>query len=219
MPQAPRNRLRIFSAISAILCCAAVISCKKVLPERMEIAHSRPPLEGDDQIPKGITAATRFMDGLPRVLKWQMPAAWKLMPSTQFRDLNFSFGPDRLGECYLSQVTGDVSSLEANLNRWRKQMGQPPYSAEEVAALPRQKFLMQEGPYVDLTGSYQAAMQMDAAMAPPPRQNYRLLAVYVPFVQGGVTIKMTGPAELVAAEKANFEAFCASVEVNRDMLD
>ena len=137
---------------------------------------------------------------------WTTPESWKQDPGAPMRDLSFTFGENGEGECYLSRLPGVGGGLVANVNRWRGQMGQEPLSDAEVAALPKQALFGLEGTFLDVTGEFSG---MGAAEA---KKDYRLLGVILTSPAGAVFVKMTGPADLVAANEENFHQFCASLQ-------
>jgi hypothetical protein len=128
-------------------------------------------------------------------LSWTLPAGWKELPATQMRVGNFAV-PTRAGlECYVTVLPGGGGGLAANLNRWRKQMGQGDLSDAEIAALPRV-----------------AALGGDAALLLVEGGGGRAMAgVALERAGSAVFVKMTGASADVAAETANFKALCASL--------
>lgn len=155
------------------------------------------PGEGGDKAPE-----TGGFD--PKSVQWTVPAGWQAAPERQMRVVSFTGGGEGGWECYVSVLSGPAGGLEANLKRWRQQMGLAEYSADEIAALPKSKVLGQEAPMVDISGTY-------TDMSGTARPGYRMLAVVCPLGGQTLFVKMTGPEAAVAAEKPNFEAFCASL--------
>lgn len=137
---------------------------------------------------------------------WVTPEGWTQQTGRPMRDLSFSFGEEGEGECYLSRLPGAGGGLEANVNRWRKQMGQPDLEEEEIVALPTKSLFGLEGTYVDVSGTF------TGMGAGAPKEDYRMLGIILTSEAGAVFVKLTGPSELVAEQEANFEAFCASLQ-------
>lgn len=137
---------------------------------------------------------------------WQVPDGWTLKPGMPMRDLSFAFGENEEGECYLSRLPGAGGGLTANVNRWRGQMGLPAITDAEVLALPKRVMFGLDATFVDISGSF-SGMGGGAA-----KENYRMLGVIVASESGAVFVKMTGPAELIAANQPKFDAFCASLQ-------
>ena len=132
-----------------------------------------------------------------------MPEGWRMGPEKSMRNLNLLVGES--SECYLTLLGGEAGGLEANLNRWRNEVGMPPMSAEEIAALPTTELFGVQAPMVELTGDYQG-------MGGPTGADKMVLAVALVRPEGSAFVKMIGPAEEVAAEKENFLKLVASLE-------
>ena len=184
-------------------------------------------LDEDEQAPKvNVTSSERFKavaqmvgmgggkgqpsskpnDGGPRLV-WKTPEGWTEIPSAMMRDANFTFGANGEGECYVSRLTGDGGGLEANVNRWRKQMGLSPATPEEVAGLPHRETLGRESVFVQLDGDYSS---VGAATA---KKDQRLLGLIVIVEGGGLFVKMIGPKALVEQNSAQFDSFCESLDI------
>ena len=58
----------------------------------------------------------------PRLV-YATPKGWTDEGRSMMRDVNFSFGENGEGECYVARLPGAGGGLSANVNRWRKQMG------------------------------------------------------------------------------------------------
>ena len=102
-------------------------------------------------------------------------------------------------------------SLDANVNRWRGQMGLEPATEAEIAALTTRPLFGIPAYIVDVTGAFKG---MGAAEA---QADYRLLGLILPVGQTGQSlfVKMIGPQQLVADNESNFHAFCDSLRINR----
>jgi hypothetical protein len=145
---------------------------------------------------------------------WDKPEPWREAPASAMRVANFKFGSEDSGECYFTVLPGGGGGLLLNLNRWRKQLGLPEVDQAGADALPDRKFLFGSGKLVDIEGSF---TPMGATEA---QEGYRLLGVIMPQVtigdvQVAFFVKMTGPGEVVDAERANFDAFCDSLKVGK----
>lgn len=149
--------------------------------------------------PGAASAPTGDFD--PSQLQWVAPDTWKRAPDRQMRLATYTAGNS---ECVLSAFPGDVGGIEANLNRWRGQMGQPPLSKDEIAALPSLTVLGQEVKVLEVRGDYTG---MDGRV----HTNQMMLGIAVLHKGFGIFVKLTGPAEEVAAERSNFAAFCESL--------
>ncbi len=134
-------------------------------------------------------------------LKWTAPAGWQEKPAAAMRKATFVItgANGATAELAVTAFPGDVGGELANLNRWRGQLSLPPIAAGELAGAV-QRITVNGLPIVlvELTGGPVSGAQ-------------ELLGAMVPY--GGSTwfFKLTGPANLVAAEKPAFLSFVQSL--------
>jgi hypothetical protein len=136
-------------------------------------------------------------------LKYAKPEGWKEHPDPKgIRLYVFEIKDGNLAaEAGVSVFPGDGGGLLMNVNRWRDQVGIPHVSEEQLRNdLTRMEVDGTPAQMVDLTGP-------DAAGR--PRQ--RLLGVVVAHGDRTWFLTLKGPQDLVAKQKANFDAFLASV--------
>ncbi len=199
-------RLSAFSPSAPLLLALSLVAASCHKADRVEITETRPrhSTEGaeKDKIDVPLDSSLPSADGY----RWKLPAGWKEGAASQFRQLNFSFGPNGEGECYLSRVQGSEAD---NIRRWCKQMAQPELTDEQVSALPLKPFFGTQGIFVDLKGTFSGA----GGAAPKP--DYRMLGLIREGNDLTVTVKMTGPAALVAENAEKFDAFCASLRLSQ----
>lgn len=144
----------------------------------------------------------------PAGLVYETPQGWTEKPGVPMRDLNFTFGAQGEGECYIARLPGAGGGLAANVNRWRAQMGAAPLSDEEIAALPTRPLFGQKATFVSVDGTFSPGMGSNATYP-----NYRLLGLILSSSEGAVFVKMTGPKELVEKESSAFDQFVSSLDV------
>ncbi|MDB2496442.1 hypothetical protein N9X25_04770 [Verrucomicrobiales bacterium] len=142
----------------------------------------------------------------PRLV-YATPKGWTDEGRSMMRDVNFSFGENGEGECYVARLPGAGGGLSANVNRWRKQMGADPLSDDEVFALPKKKLFGQPATFMSVDGDFTG---MGASGA---QKDYRLLGVILSADTGAIFVKMTGPRKLVEANAAQFDEFVSSLNV------
>ncbi len=206
-----------------VACCLAAASCdrleeREVITEKREISsHARKQFVD-------IPSASRFYDdakkeeqqqserpNLRSLLTWTIPEGWTESATPDpsgMRAVDLRFGPNQEGECYISLMPGPAGGLEANVNRWRTQMGQTPYTAEEIAQLGKKPFFNREATFVAFDGDFKSFGAEQA------RTGYRLLGLIHSAEQATIFVKLTGPKALVEANEAAFDAFCQSIRPN-----
>lgn len=146
-------------------------------------------------------AHARAQENTPELV-WRVPEGWTEEPPTQYRRANLRPAGHPEADCFLSVAGGTVVQ---NLERWCAQMGKPPLTAEEIAALPKQALLDLEALRVDLTGTF-AGMGEQA-----PREGFRFVGLIAAFQDQLLFVKMTGPAEVIGQELERFDQFVASL--------
>ncbi len=146
--------------------------------------------------------------GLPPVggfnsmdLKWDAPEGWEQAPDRPMRLVTYKVGD---AECYIALLSGGAGGVDANINRWRRQMGQPALSKVELAALPKLTVLGREAPMVEITGEY-------IGMGETRNANAGMLGLVCPLEGQTLFVKMVGPAEVLAGQTEQFKAFCTSL--------
>ncbi|MBI3299243.1 MAG: hypothetical protein HYZ75_13830 [Elusimicrobia bacterium] len=135
--------------------------------------------------------------GMMGSLSWPAPAGWTAKPGSGMRRATFvvpgAAGP---GDLSVVSLPGDAGGPLANVNRWRGQVGLPPWdeaalrAAAEPVSSPAGAFTV-----VDLPGASQ-----------------RMLAALL--TRGGETwfFKLVGPDATVGAAKPAFKTFLSGVK-------
>lgn len=141
---------------------------------------------------QSLPAASVSQVGNPR---WSVPATWSQGAPSQVRRGSFVAGPDGEVDISVTAFPGSVGTLVQNVNRWRQQIGLPPMSAGDLvgAAQPIQ---------VDHVSGHLVSMQGE-----------ELGTIAVSAMHDGTSwfFKMTGPNELVEAQREAFLEFVRSV--------
>jgi hypothetical protein len=164
---------------------ATLVDLKGPGPKK-PVGMGHPPFAGGPGEPVGPGGPA--VGGVP--FTYELPEGWKVGGAVQFSLLTLTAGEARMT---VSAVGG---GLETNVNRWRGQVGQAPVSNEQVRKdLQPRKIGGRDGFAIELTGGGKTIL---GAMVP----------------QGGdqLYFKLMGPAEAVAAQKAAFDKFLASVK-------
>lgn len=126
---------------------------------------------------------------------WTIPKSWEEKPATQMRLGNFSAGNGK-AEITVMTFPGTVGGLLANVNRWREQSGLAAVSDSELNKVIQQ---------ITISGK-------PATLAEAIGEKNSSLSVYHPVDQQTWFYKMSGPSEVIKAEKAAFTSFLQSIE-------
>lgn len=206
-----------------LTCCAflgLLSSCHR-LEEREAITESREISRHAAKAHANIPSSTRFYDdqkeepqerpNFRNLLTWTIPEGWSesaTPDATGMRLLDLRFGPNQEGECYISLMPGSAGGLEANVNRWRSQMGQPPYTSDEIAKLEKKPFFNRDAAYLAFDGDFKG-FGVESA-----KTGYRLLGLIHSAEQATIFVKLTGPKALVEQNTAAFDSFTQSIKPN-----
>lgn len=205
----------------ALLACSLFMTSCDRLQEREAITETRDISSYAPKPHADIPSSTRFYDdakaepqqrpNFRELLTWTLPEGWKESATPDpmgMRLLDLRFGPNQEGECYISLMPGPAGGLEANVNRWRTQMGQTPYTADEIAKLPKKPFFNRDATFVAFDGDFKG-FGAEAA-----KTGYRMLGLIHSADQATIFVKLTGPKALVDQNAAAFDAFCLSIKPN-----
>jgi hypothetical protein len=133
-------------------------------------------------------------------LAWTTPPGWTELPASSMRAASFRPAGDERAECYLTLLSGDAGGLAANANRWRTQLSLPAISANELDSMPRSPLLGRDAVLVDFAGTWKGMSGNDT------REHWRLIGLLLVEPGGSAFLKMTGPDDVVAAQR---DALCA----------
>jgi len=150
--------------------------------------HDFPP--ASDAPPAGGSAANDTAAGFT----FTTPQGWRRAPDRPARAFTLFAGQGEELECYVTTLAGEAGGALANVNRWRGQLGLASIGSAELASMPTVSMLGGEAVLVECDGT--AASLLGASCNGP---------------DGSVFVKMTGPRDLVRAQRAAFLAFCGSL--------
>lgn len=134
------------------------------------------------------------------------PPGWVELAASSARPINLRPAGNPDAECYMAVLSGTGGGLVSNVDRWRKQMGLEPLRPGEIDALPEIDVAGAPAKVLELSGSY-------AGMGAEARPGWKLLGAVQVRANGSLFVKMTGPAEVVDAERDAFFAFCESLRL------
>ncbi len=133
---------------------------------------------------------------------WTVPADWQAGPLAQFLVAKFIIGSgDTAAAVNVSQLDGTGGGLLPNINRWRGQLGQPPLTDADIAALPT----------IDATGTKATLVDVSGTDKRTGKAA-RLIGVIVPLSGQTWFYKLMGDANLVAQQQAAFTQFVQSAK-------
>ncbi len=171
-------------------------------PAAEALPAGHPPM-GGGAMPGAVTTAAppAPREGGPT---WTVPSTWKEISGGQFLFAKFLIAGegDAKAAVNVSSSAGDGGGLAANINRWRAQLGQGPWSEAELQKNTQEiEVLGGKGTYVEMSGT-------DSSTDKPAT------TLGVKVVRSGSTwyYKLMGEPKLVAAEKENFLAFVKGVK-------
>ena len=156
-----------------------------------------PPIGGGMPAPGSDMAGSAVPTAAGSGLAWTAPAGWTPKALGAMRKGSFSIKSDG-GEADLSITAfpGATGGLEANLNRWRGQVGLDPLPPEEVTA-SAEKF---------------EANSLQFTVVDYAGKGNRLVGAVVPYGGNSWFFKLMGPDAVVAGQKAGFVEFLHTVK-------
>jgi hypothetical protein len=141
--------------------------------------------------------AVASMAGDQQGLAWMAPGTWTKGADNKMRTVTYTTASG--AECYVTRIGGDAGGLDANINRWRSQLGCPALAPAEIEKLEHLALLGADGRMVLIEGAGESAGKA-------------MLGAMV-LVSGRTTfVKLTGPKDAVQKELENFKAFAQTLK-------
>ncbi len=141
-------------------------------------------------------------------VRWTVPAGWIEEAGTGMRLATLTVERDGdQGVCTLIVLGQQAGVLDANVRRWIGQLGFDDPDPQELAVfLERQERLRSEG---GLTVTVVNVMEW----GDPPADAESILAAMIPLPDATLFLRLTGPARLLTAVRAEFVTLCKSVRI------
>jgi len=185
---------------------AFVAFLKSVKFESAEAAtglpDGHPPITAAPDATLAPPAAASASEGKP---KWEVPADWKEIPGGQFLVAKFTLPGDGGAQAAVNVSTsaGDGGGLEANVNRWRKQLGLAALTAAELKQQAKEIPAANGGTatFIEMSGT-------DSRTSQPAS----LAGAMVGQAGQAWFYKLMGDAKVVAAQKETFIKFVKEVK-------
>ena len=152
-------------------------------------------------IPAAPSSSAVSSEGKP---KWEVPAGWKEIPGGQFLVAKFTLTGDGGAQAgvNVSMSAGDGGGLAANVNRWRGQLGQTPWSAADLQKQTKE---------IPVASGTATVIEMSGTDA---RSGQAASLVGAMVMQPGQAwfYKLMGNAKVVESQKAVFTKFVQTVK-------
>ncbi len=178
---------------------AAAASPVPVGGEALPAGH--PDISAIPSIPAAPSSSVVSNEGKP---KWEVPAGWKEIPGGQFLVAKFTLTGDGGAQAAVnvSMSAGDGGGLAANVNRWRGQLGQTPWTAAELQKAAKE---------IPVASGTATVIEMNGTDA---RTSQPASLVGAMVIQSGQAwfYKLMGDAKVVESQKAAFTKFVQTVK-------
>ena len=192
--------MKCFQALPPIFAAILCAGCGE--KDEVSVSETRPVASNDFAPRLDATPDERFSNARRCPFKAETPQDWKVLPATEFRLMNYGFGPSGQGEVWVSTSNGSVLD---NANRWLRQFGKPPIDEAALKALPTVPILGTTGVLLKTEGDY------TPGMGQPPKPGYGLAGVIADYGGEILTIKMVAPAAEVRFGVPALEKLVASL--------
>ena len=206
---------KLAALVALPLYASLLVSCDRN-PDRVEITEQREISTLESKFDFEADIRTRMsLPPKPEApnFKSDVPEDWKVGEPTKNRLLSYAFGPENVGEIYLSALTPPPSAenfMAMNLNRWRTQMGQEELTEDEILTLPNILMFGLPAKKIVIDGEF------TPMGATEPKPNYRMVGAILYSPRITFFVKMTGPKELIEKEEPNFDRFTSNLEIVQD---
>jgi hypothetical protein len=130
---------------------------------------------------------------------WTLPAGWSVDPTS--RSMRYATLLAGELEVAISRFPGDVGGFEANVNRWRQQLGLEPLTREGLAATFEP---------VQVDGADGVVVDLRSATG-----DVRMIVALLPRADETWFVKVSGPVALVEREEARLRELVSSLRFAR----
>lgn len=140
--------------------------------------------------------------GAGRSLVWTAPSSWQAKPLGAMRKGSYTISEPSgaTADLSITAFPGAVGGDQANIDRWRGQLGLPPVPIEQLS------------PALVRISSHGLSLSIVDLTSAPGGEPKRLLGAIVPFDGATWFFKLLGPDAVVAADKSAFLEFLYSVQ-------
>jgi hypothetical protein len=153
-----------------------------------------------------LPGATATAEAATPAMRWQVPPGWQEQTGAPMRVGSFliTASDSRRADMAITTFPGDVGGDLENVNRWRGQIQLSPVTAADLGKLVQS---------LDLpAGRFRLVDLVSETAVIEGKFKSRLVAAWLKQPERTWFFKLQGEAELVASQRAAFEAFLRSVE-------
>lgn len=137
---------------------------------------------------------------------FDLPETWQRKERTSMRLLNFQIQEREDAYCFLSAMEGEQEMVLLNANRWRRQLGLPEWTQDDLQDVETGLLFGAPAMRVHWEGPF------DDGMGGATIPEAGLVGLIAHHQSSLVFLKMVGPKEVVDAEVDHFDAFAASLD-------
>ncbi|MFG0317262.1 MAG: hypothetical protein ACF8XB_08320 [Planctomycetota bacterium JB042] len=137
-------------------------------------------------------------------LSWVAPGHWEVGSGSSMRAVTYDVPGKEGAQCWVTVLGGQAGGVLANVNRWRREVGEAPLGEADLDSLPHLHVLGRDSVFLDVRGSYQG-------MSGAPIEEARLYGVVCDLGDSLLFVKMVGRAADLEDERSHFIAFCESL--------
>jgi hypothetical protein len=155
---------------------------------------------------EGSRTVTPPEDAANPTITWLVPPDWRQLERPPgMRLVTFDCDPDYDVECYITILAGSAGGSLANINRWQRQMQQPPLTQQAFDDLKRIPILGQDSAMVEIGGDY-------TGMSEDTKPDAMMAGIVCPLATNTIFIKMIGPHDATRAQLDSFVALAESLQ-------
>ncbi|MBI5435208.1 MAG: hypothetical protein HZA52_20405 [Planctomycetes bacterium] len=187
--------------VCATSCVVCTTSCAR---EDRDAAEQRAETErAESELARGELVAFAPRSATSDVeLARDLPDGWRLRVPGPRQAVAFYVHGDPRVRCHLTLLAGDDGGLASTVDRWRREWGLAQARPEELERLSVVRFLEREARVVDLEARSEDGAQRTA-----------LVGIVASDDNGSAIFELSGPSELVHAERGPFLELARSLAV------
>ena len=188
-------------AVPALLFVVLVFGCaaesSAPVPPTMTVQEGAAPVQTESTESSPAPSERQAFDGL----KFMVPSSWKEVPLSQFQMgiISAKFEMPDAGPDITLTLSRSGGGLEANLDRWKGQVSNKTKEETETVSVAGV-----DATLIDMEGRFSGGFGRE------PADGWRMIGVIAPLSDQGYFMKLTGPADQVAAVESDFRAFVSS---------